>query len=499
MKTPRADYPNPFELLDAQSVRELEQRWMDAMQMPIAGLMERAGAAIYRHARVHWPETKRWFVVCGPGNNGGDGYVVARLAEAAGVAVCLIRVDKNKELPVPARQARESFLSAGGIEHGLSALASAGISDLIIDAVLGIGVTRAIEGEFAAAIDAINSAACPVFAIDVPSGLNADTGATSGSCVQARRTLSLVAWKRGLFTGRGPLMAGRLQLDSLQRPLDAVVAQQRMRLLDPSWIKTQLPPRARDAHKGHHGHVLVVGGDVGMGGAALLAAEAALRSGAGWVSLATRAEHVSASLMRCPEVMVRAVDDANALQPMLDRADVVLIGPGLGQLAWGRALLERVVSQNKPVVLDADALNLMSIEPWAWPRDVIITPHPGEAARLLKTTTVDIEKDRYAAVNALHQRCSGVAILKGAGSLITDGESTFVCPRGNPGMASAGMGDVLAGLVAALRAQKLSSSHAAAVAVWVHATAGDIASQKRGERGLTASDLLDHVSRVVNP
>jgi ADP-dependent NAD(P)H-hydrate dehydratase / NAD(P)H-hydrate epimerase len=479
-------------------VRSLEGALVQRRGIDTQVLMEEAGRAVFGRARANWPEARRWCVVCGSGNNGGDGYVIARLALAMGCDVCVVR-NGTSAGPVEARAARAAFLAAGGVETPMPQLLTGNEPfDLIIDALFGIGLTEPPSAAAAAAIEWINRQAAPVLSVDVPSGLNTDSGATPGVAVRARMTVTLVAWKRGLFTGRARGLTGDLYLETLGATLDDSVISSPV-LMQARTMNRLLPPRARVAHKGDHGHVLVIGGDLGMGGAPLLAAEAALRSGAGWVSLATRAAHVSASLARRPEVMVCAVESTADMQPLLDRADVVLIGPGLGQGDWGRALLALAVAANKPLVLDADALNLIALLPQLILNDAIITPHPGEAARLLGCSVIDIEHDRYAAVRALQSRFGAVAVLKGAGTLVCDSATVDVCDRGNPGMASAGMGDVLAGIIAALRAQGLSAFDAARAGVWVHATAADRAARGRGERGLIASDVIAELVQAVNP
>ncbi len=480
----------------AESVRALESMLLRRRGIDTQVLMEEAGRAVFHRARANWPEARRWCVICGSGNNGGDGYVIARLARAAGFDVRVVRTGAS-EGPVEARAARAAFLAAGGVEMP-QPLAGNEPFDLIIDALFGIGLTKPPSTAAAAAIEWINQQTAPVLSVDVPSGLNADTGATPGVAVRARMTVSLVAWKRGLFTGRARGLTGDLKLETLGAGLQDGVINNPV-LMQARFMNRLLPPRARVAHKGDHGHVLVIGGDLGMGGAPLLAAEAALRSGAGWVSLATRAAHVTASLARCPEVMVRAVESSAEMQPLLDRADVVLIGPGLGQGNWGRALLALAVAANKPLVLDADALNLIALQAPLILHAAVITPHPGEAARMLGCGVADIEQDRYAAVQALQSRFAAVAVLKGAGTLVCDAATIEVCDRGNPGMASAGMGDVLAGIIAALLAQGLSAFDAARAGVWVHATAADQATRGRGERGLIASDVIAGLAQVVNP
>lgn len=260
-----------------------------------------------------------------------------------------------------------------------------------------------------------------------------------------------------------------------------------------------LQPRERDAHKGDFGHVLIVGGDYGMGGACRLAGEAALRSGAGLVSIATRPEHAFAIMGNCPELMCHGVQKPADLDPLLARATVVAVGSGLGQHAWGAALWEHVLASDLPLVVDADALNLLAKKPITR-ENWILTPHPGEAARLLQTKSADIEIDRLQAVQALQKKYDGIMVLKGADTLVMSAMNIpDLCTAGNPGMATAGTGDVLTGVIAALVAQGLSLLDAARLGVVAHATAGDEAVEwGGGERGILASDLFEGIRVCLN-
>ncbi|ETK16177.1 YjeF family protein [Pseudomonas sp. FH4] len=258
----------------------------------------------------------------------------------------------------------------------------------------------------------------------------------------------------------------------------------------------QLAGRSPDAHKGQFGHVLVIGGDQGFGGAALLAAESALRSGAGLVSLATRSEHIPAALARLPEVMARGVHSANQLMGLLEKVSVIVIGPGLGDMAWGKSLLSVAANARQPQVWDADALNLLAAGHVDLPADCVITPHPGEAARLMGISTAEVQADRLKVARALSQKFNAVTVLKGAGSLIASPDGRVSrCDQGHPAMASAGLGDVLAGLIGALLAQGMSAFEAASLAVWLHATAGD--RQGSFGRGLAASDLIPVIRQLL--
>jgi len=257
-----------------------------------------------------------------------------------------------------------------------------------------------------------------------------------------------------------------------------------------------LPPRRPGAHKGDFGHVLVVGGDLGTGGSVLLSAEAALRCGAGLVSLATRPEHVGAALTRLPETMCLGVNSANQLMAVLERASVLAVGPGLGQAAWGRSLLSAVANAQVPQVWDADALNLLAVTPLALPSGSVLTPHPGEAARLLGISTEAVQADRPGAARKLARKYASVCVLKGAGTLVADPSGQLaLCSRGHPAMAGAGLGDVLTGVLAALLAQGMEGWAAACLGVWLHACAGERLGVQG--RGLAASDLVPVIRELL--
>ncbi|WP_448508593.1 NAD(P)H-hydrate dehydratase [Immundisolibacter sp.] len=463
-------------------------------------LMERAGAAAFALLRARWPTAQRLAVLCGAGNNGGDGYVLARLARLAGLPVRLAAAAGLPRSGSAADAARQWFLSCGGTEESLSAAALTQ-ADVVVDALLGTGLDRPPGGPMADAIAAINASGRPVLALDVPSGLDADTGRAPGALVQAEATISFVVRKHGLYTGAARDCCGQMVFDDLGVPalaLDAAGEAPAVLLDLPRLRAGFLPPRRRGAHKGDFGHVLIVGGDHGYGGAVRLAGEAAARGGAGLTSVATRPAHVPALIAGRPELMARGVDTVAELAPLLARASVVAIGPGLGQGDFGRALFGAALDSGLPLVVDADALNLLAAAP-EQRADWILTPHPGEAARLLGIATAQVEADRYAAVRALQARYGGVVLLKGAGTLVCDGQTPIgVVPYGNPGMASGGMGDVLTGLVGALWAQGLPALAAAALGACLHGAAADAVAARRGERGLLAGDLLDALPHLLN-
>ncbi len=461
-------------------------------------LMGRAGAAAWALLRKRWPQARSIAVACGPGNNGGDGYVLARLAKAAGCRVqVLVAPGADPRTPDAQRCARD-WRAAGGVTRIFDGDLPA--AEIWVDAIYGLGLTRAPGDATQAMIERINATRLPVLALDLPSGLDADRGNAEGVAIRAQATLSFIAGKRGLHTGPARDYVGEVFIDGLGLPADVLQGfDTQARLYRAENLAAGLAPRHANAHKGEYGHLLCVGGEVGMGGAVRLCAEAALRTGVGLASVATRREGVAALVAARPEAMTHAVEDADALHDLIRKADVLAVGPGLGQGPWGRSLFETAALSGKPLILDADALNLLALHPRELPQ-AILTPHPGEAARLLDCSNDQIQADRYAAVDALVKKFACVIVLKGAGTLVgAPGEITAVIDAGNPGMATGGMGDVLTGVIGALHAQHLSRFDAAVFGALLHGAAGDIAARVDGERGLLPSDLFPHLRRMANP
>ena len=504
-----------------------------AQAQGIAGfeLMRRAGMVAFQHIGRHFKQARSLLVCAGKGNNGGDAWIVAGAAHAAGWGVHLWQVvGTPADLRGEASQARD-WAFAQGLETrlidrtaALELLAknSAGRADamVLVDGVLGTGLSGPPRPGAADAIDCINASPCPCVSLDLPSGLDADNGAAPGALVKSDLTVTFIGMKLGLLTGKGPDCAGKWVLENLG--VDVA------RLSEPGAVSSSrgarrvataikgcavlsapvdtLPARRPAAFKNEFGHVAVLAGDQGGGGAALLAAESALRTGAGLVSLGTRALHVAAGLARRPELMVRAVDDKAGALELLKGASVGLVGPGLGQGDWGRELYCAVLEHSSSLastgasidfVVDADALNLVaSGQPL--PARSVITPHPGEAGRLLGCDTKAIEADRVGAVCELAGRYSCIAVLKGAGTLIADSAGLqYVCALGNPGMASAGMGDTLAGIVAGVVAQQELSAFWVGRAVQLHAAAGDLAAARYSQPGMVAADVIAELPRLL--
>jgi NAD(P)H-hydrate epimerase len=478
----------PITLYRTVQVRELDRIAIQERGIPGFELMSRAGYEVFQCIRNKWPDTRSVAVFCGAGNNAGDGYIIAGLALKAGLKVSVYSLAKSENLKGDALAAYRNYVEANG-----TTLPFQGVelidADVIVDALLGTGLDRPVTGLYALAIQLINKSPARVIAVDSPSGLNADTGNVMGCAVKADCTVTFIGLKRGLFTGRAADCCGEIFYASLAVP-DAV-----FQVVSPAAVrvvKTPLPRRDRCAHKGDYGHVLIVGGDSGYSGAARLAGEAALRVGAGLVSVATRTEHAGLMNLNRPELMCHGVETAGQLSVLLEKASVVVIGPGLGQSDWAKELFMATIKAQKPLIIDADGLNLLARSPVTNP-GWILTPHPGEAARLLGCSNAEIQQDRFASVTAIQTQYDGVAVLKGTGTLIASEDEIAVSTTGNPGMASGGMGDVLAGVIAGLLAQGLSLKNAAQQGVYSHGLAADLAAEKDGERGLLASDLMPYL------
>lgn len=485
-------------LYSTAAIRELEQLAVSNYGVSVATLMQRAGSAVFRELKKHWVNAKKIIVVCGKGNNAGDGYVAARLAHEAGLKVLILTLAAPDKLTGTAREMAQLCVNAKIAIEPFTALKLQG-ADVIVDALLGIGLTGEVRDNYKTAIDAINSVSIPVLAVDIPSGLNADTGEILGSAVVATVTVTFIALKQGLFTCDTVDCCGEIIVDDLELPpeifKDIMPAAKCLDLAD---LKRSLPKRKRNTHKGDYGHVLIIGGDYGMSGAVRMAAEAALRVGAGIVSVATRPEHAFTLNLTRPEIMCHGIKKPVQLNKLLAAARVIVLGPGLGQSNWAKSLWRKVIATNKPLVIDADGLNLLAqkkLKKNNW----ILTPHPKEAARLLGIDVSTVQKDRFAALKLLAEQYRGVVVLKGAGTLVRGSDDIVgVCIAGNPGMASGGMGDVLSGVIAGLLAQGGASLIAAELGVCLHAHAGDLAAKDQGERGLLAMDLLPYLIKLAN-
>ncbi len=489
-----------MQLYTAAQTRELDRVAIEEHGIAGIRLMGRAGKAALETLLEEWPAPERLSVFCGTGNNGGDGCVVAELALSRNIPVVVYQIGEPAKITGDAQLARQRALAAGVEIRPFSPVADLA-AGVIVDGLLGTGLSGDVRPEYVEAINLINNSGLPVLALDVPSGLCSDTGSSLGATVRADRSVTFIGFKRGLLTGAAPDYCGTIHYTDLDVPPETFAA-----VNSQAWLlqlDEQLPGlsrRLKTAHKGRYGKVLVVGGDHGMGGAAVMAAEAAGRCGAGLISAATRAEHIAAFIARRPEVMAHCVASGQELLPLLESSTVVAIGPGLGNSTWSEQLLYAALESGKPLVLDADGLNLLAAgSPGQHKRrdNWVLTPHPGEAARLLQADIRTVQADRFAAVMELQSRYGGVILLKGAGTLIAaeDG-SVCVSNYGNPGMASGGMGDVLTGVIAGLLAQRLTLVQATRLAACLHGRAAELAAEQ-GERGMLAADLMPRLRELL--
>ena len=477
---------------------ELEQRLCRLHDCSPYTLMWQAGEALATLVTKSFSSTRHCLVLCGTGNNGGDGFVLASLLHQAGIRVTVVEATPRHERPVEAARAKARWNDVA--PHASLCVDDPWPSDidLIVDALFGIGLRQAPNEESQRLIELANRHSAPVLAVDIPSGLEAQTGQPLGSVIKAVATLTFITLKPGLLTGKGRAYSGKLWvadlglshlLPQLSPPIECLTARQ---------LSQWLPQRQASAHKGDMGKVVIIGGAEGTAGAIRLSGEAALRSGAGLVRVLTHHSNIVPLLAARPELMVAELT-ARSLDEALDWADVVAIGPGLGQSDWAKNALKEVKLSKKFMVWDADALNLLAIEPDKR-QNRVLTPHPGEAARLLGITVAEVEADRLAAAHQLVERFGGVAVLKGSGTLITDGSSVIsIAYVGNPGMASGGMGDVLTGVVTAFLGQGLEPLEAARAAVVAHGHAADLVADDHGMRGMLALDVIEKLRISVNP
>lgn len=514
----------PRNLYRAEQVRKLDQIAIEEFGIPGFNLMRTAAAVAFNALLEKWPQARHLQVFTGSGNNAGDGFIVAGLAREMGISAEVIQLADPEKLKGDARQAwqwaqQQKVVMSSFADFDL-ARETEHAHPVIVDALLGTGLDRQVEGDYKTAIDYINASSVPVLAIDIPSGLSADTGQSLGATVVADLTLTFIGMKQGLLTNRGRDFVGELIYHNLDVPdqvftADSAPSPSAIRI-DINYASPYLLPRAGSSHKGSHGHVLIIGGDYGFGGAAIMAAEAAQRSGAGLVSVITRSTHRTAMLARRPEVMVVGTEDENPqLESLLSKASTIVIGPGLGRTPWSRKLMQSALSvqiaKATPLIIDADALHILAeknqqglgAEGSVVKRDNwILTPHPGEAAVLLDCSVADIQDDRFEAVRKLNAIYGGACLLKGSGSLICssdqEGQNLYLSSEGNAGMASAGMGDVLSGIIGGLVAQGHPLQQALCCAVCIHGEAADMSMEANGQRGMVATDLLPYVHQLVN-
>jgi NAD(P)H-hydrate epimerase len=470
----------------SQQVKQVDALAMQKLAINSYQLMKNAGADIFSFVKKY----NNILVVTGAGNNAGDGFVIATLALQNGIQVTVTSLINISRLPDDAHSAAQDYLTAGGIiENEIPSKPY----DCIVDAIFGTGLTRNVEGVFASTINWINQQDIMTIAVDIPSGLETNTGLIMNTAVHADITVAVICLKPGYFTNSGKDCIGKLYLEPLgvtQKDLEEIPTN--IHLLDNSILKQPLFQHHHNSHKGSFGNVVIAGGHQGMLGAVILAGKSALMSGCGLVEVVTNNSQGVLISLHCPELLTASSMNESRI---IYQADVIAAGPGLGIVKSSHEVLKKCLELNKPMVIDADALTLVSMHDFTLNQNCVITPHPKEAAKLLNTSVSDIQSDRIKAVKLLSKKFNSVAILKGSGTVIADTNGdVFICPYGYSGMATAGMGDVLTGMVAGLIAQGFSGINAAKTAVVWHAKAAESANKGNC---LIASDVINCLAQEI--
>jgi len=495
----------PQQAYDAKQVRHYEPQIAKQQNISMYQLMERAGEALFTALKENFLPVHSILVVCGKGNNGGDGFVVARLALQAGYQVTLLLLADQALITGDALLAMERYHQSGGHTTTIKQQNQASIlieqfnGEVIIDALLGTGFKGELSTVFQNTINAINNQQANVLSVDIPSGLAANTGIAAKTTIKATVTVTFIAMKMGLLTGQAANFVGQLYFADLAvaNVFEQLVSSD-TRILTLKNIP-RLKTRAPASHKGNIGLVLAIGGGQGMPGAIRMASEAALRTGAALVAVCCHQHNIPLVFNGRPELMFAPSEPEQLkLARCLTTAKAIIIGPGLGQSDWAKQLFSLSLCLTKTTtIIDADALILLAQQP-SFNENRVLTPHPKEAASLLACHVNDIEANRFTAVKNIVKKYGGICVLKGSGSLISNGKEVFINTTGNAGMASGGMGDVLSGIIAALSLQLPNLFDAVKLAVFIHGQAADIVAEQHGARGMLASDLFLPLQALVN-
>ena len=501
-----------MKLYTASETRKIDNLAIKAKGISGYSLMQMAAEFTLDVILREFSPVEELIIFCSKGKNSGDGFLLGSFAKEFGLEVTIVMSNTSNVIKGVSRKAFEEMKDAKVKIISTKSVEKLKVSNktVIVDALIGTGLKGNLRKNIKESILALNKLGVklPVLSLDIPSGVNPDTGDADDIAVYADITATFVAQKRGCFTSVGKKFSGEIVYSDLEIPKNLF-----SKITSTSYVVdyedsiNKVVYREQDAHKGHFGNVVIVGGDRGLGGAGLLSSRAAVYSGAGLTSLVTRPEHVSASLVSCPEVMVKGVDSGQDIEEHLVKPDVIAIGPGLGQSAWSEQMIQRVFweaeKRDVSIIMDADALNLLTKLKLSsdLPKRLILTPHPGEAARLLNTSVAVIESNRFSAAAKIQKKFNATVVLKGSGTVIchkSGGTQKWgICDSGNPGMATGGMGDVLTGIIAGLLAQGLTLKEAAEAGVDLHAKAADQASLEFGEAGLTSSDVINELKYLL--
>lgn len=494
----------PQRAYSATQVLENEEKVSLSQGIAMFDLMEKAGRSCFSFIQENYQHVSNILVLCGKGNNGGDGFVIARLAQEMGINVTVYLCADSESLVGDAKTAFDALekTHATIIFSSELQLTTEFLQDneyeIIIDALFGIGFKGILAPEYIALIDVVNDYQANVISVDIPSGVNATTGHVTTTAIIANITITFIVFKQGLLTGKAAQYIGQLYLSDLtlgehfqQMVFSSVIIQGQNSI-------PESPIRHATSHKGDIGLLLTIGGNEGMPGAIRLASESALRSGASLVAVCCHPNNHAVVFNGRPELMIAPHETLQLENShFYQKTKVMLCGPGLARNSWSKAIFNQVLTSRKPCVIDADALHLLA-ENSQRRENWVLTPHPGEAAALLNCSIAEVEQDRFEAVRSISQQYGGVCVLKGAGSLISDGESVWINISGNSGMASGGMGDVLSGIIAALMMQLSDTTAAACLAVYLHGCAADIIAERKGKIGMLASDLFPEIQQLIN-
>ena len=463
-------------------------------------LMEQAGEACAKQI-IKIYKKNRFIVVCGPGNNGGDGYFIGIGLSKLNKEVKFLNVLDNSK---KSQLCEHAFKKAKNLTFiNSNELKNISIDTVIIDAIFGIGGRIELSKQLEEILSVCNKFKSKV-AIDIPTGLDSNTGEISKACFNADKTITFIAYKLGQRINKGKNFSGKLILKDLGLGMTKKVTPL-IKEFSFKDIKGSIPKRKNNAHKGDHGKLLVIAGDEGFGGAGIMSAESGLKTGAGLVRLLTRKLHISASLARNPEIMVSGADNAQDLEENLSWPNAIVAGPGMFENFWSEQILYKllvtIADKKIPTLLDAGALRLITNKAFSKMKlhdQMVLTPHPGEAADMLKVSTQEIQKDRIESAKKLQKKYNCIIVLKGQGTIICNKKEMYLCASGGPELAVAGTGDILSGVIGSLIAQGLTPLDAAITGVGLHAQAGENFATEVGRIGLAASELIPQIRELLN-